>query len=54
MSDTEHPVKSNEERILGELNFLGEHIIYIERTLQDILRRLGDEPREPPVGLTRS
>ena len=54
MSDTEHPGRSNEERILGELKFIADHIIYIESALQVILQRLGEKPIKPPVGLTRS
>ena len=53
MPKAEQPEKSPEDRIFEELTFIGDHILYIEKTLQEILRRLGGTPTEPPGGFSR-
>lgn len=54
MPKGEYPEKNTDERILDELSFIGKHMIYVEHTLQDVLRRLGEEPGEPPPSYSRS
>ena len=50
MPETVHPAKETEERIFQEMTFIGEHILYVEKLLQEILRRLGGDAGTPPVG----
>ena len=50
MPETVHPAENTEERIFQEITFIGEHILHVEKLLQEILRRLGADARTPPVG----
>ena len=50
MPETVHPAKNSEERIFQKITFIGEHILQVEKLLQEILRRLGADARTPPVG----
>ena len=50
MPETVHPAKNTEERIFQEITFIGEHILHVEKLLQEILRRLGADAKTPPVG----
>mgnify|MGYP001613689959 CR=1 FL=1 len=53
MAKVQQVEKNTEERIFEELTFIGEHIIYLEKILQQMLLSRGGQPGMPPNPLRR-
>lgn len=46
MPQVEEMQMDTEKRIFEELTFVGEHILHVEKLLQEVLHRLAPEPGE--------